>query len=128
MSNNTRIKILTLKNSVTFLVSVIMIIAGVYANHIFKDYGFFFYKVIPVFLSEIGIAGLIAMFLIYTIEKHNKDIERQELKEMTEAIHVNVLESIYKRYIPLRVFTEIDKCLFMAKRGFNFEVQRLTKL
>lgn len=113
--NESPIKVFTLKNTVIFLLSILFIIAGVYANYQFKNCSFFFSKVIPVLLSEVGVAGLIAIFLIYTIEKHNKDVERKEYKEMAEALHVNVLESIYKRYIPPRVFTEIDKCLFMAK-------------
>ena len=113
--NENTIKVFTLKNSFFLLCSILLIIIGVYAHYYFKDSEYFFLsKVVPVFLSEVGIAVIIAIFLIYTIEKHNKDIERQELKEITEQIHVNVLESIYKRYIPPKVFEEIDKCLLRA--------------
>lgn len=82
-----------------------------------------------ILLKEVGIAILIAVVLIMTIEKfsHKKkeiDLEEETEKNRLELIEkenqnkiflenctTNVLQSVYKRYIPESTFVEVERCL-----------------
>lgn len=69
----------------------------------------------PDVLKEIAFAVIIAVVLIYTIDKTNKEKHEQAAQELIEKININLFHAIYKRSIPPDVFGEVEKCLLHAK-------------
>jgi hypothetical protein len=62
-------------------------------------------------LHELGFAGLIAVILIFTIEAFNRERHQMSADSLLEKINGNLFRAIYKRYIPEKVFEEVEKCV-----------------
>lgn len=66
------------------------------------------------FTLELGIAGVIALILIFTVEKITKEEREEAVKAQIEDISKNLFHAIYGRYIPDSVFTEVERSLFSS--------------
>lgn len=91
------------------LVYFLMFLAGVLLIMIayqFIKEGIFFYLA-----KEVGFALIVAIFLVFTIEKFTREHHQAAADELMEKTHKNLFHAIYKRYIPERVFEEVEKSL-----------------
>ena len=86
-----------------FLVSLFLLTI----SHFLKEYPLF-----EALTLELGIAGIIALILIFTVERLTKEEREKATKGQTQEIAVNLFNAIFKRYIPDSVFTEVERCLF----------------
>lgn len=65
-------------------------------------------------LHEVGMALIIAVVLIYTIDGISKKKHETIAQEFTEKLNKDIFHAIYKRYIPSVVFEEIERCVLGA--------------
>lgn len=61
---------------------------------------------------ELGIAGIVAFILIFTIERLTKEERENATKKQIQSITKNLFHAIYGRYIPDSVFSEVERSLF----------------
>ena len=83
-----------------FLVGVLLLIV---AYNLIKE-GLFFYL-----CKEVGFALIVAIFLVFTIEKFTREHHQAAADELMQKTHKNLFHAIYKRYIPEKIFEEIEK-------------------
>lgn len=101
---------------ITILISCILIITGIWLSYTYSKHELLLVsKIIPVFISELGVAGLVAIILIATIEKFNAIRHKNHTQETIDLIQNNFFKAIFSRYIPEKVFGEVEECLFNAK-------------
>lgn len=74
----------------------------------------YFISVLTVFISEVGVAGVIALVLISSIEKFTKSKHQRSADKQIKAIKENLFYAIYQRHIPPEVFEEVERCLLMT--------------
>ena len=75
------------------------------------------------FLSkELGMALVIAIVLVFTIEKVTRRQHGQAADRLMAEINKDIFRSVYKRYIPPAVFDEVEKCL-LTKNVFRKRYQ-----
>lgn len=110
-----------------FVTSILFLVFGILLAKIWKDDpDFVFQKLIPLTVSELGVAGLIAIILISTIEKfsrkrHEEATEKmhEEFYTVTEEMHKeinnNVFRAVYKRNINEKILQEVERSLFNSK-------------
>lgn len=96
-----------------FSLSVLMI---VFSNYPFHGENLDLEKFIRHVVGEFGISGVIAIVIIFTIEKFNRDENRDENNGYKEAlindIKNNFIYAVYKRYIPEELLNEVENCVF----------------
>ena len=63
---------------------------------------------------ELGIAGIIALILIFTFEKVTKTEREEATEKQIQDITQNLFNAIFKRYIPDSVFSEVERSLFTS--------------
>lgn len=73
--------------------------------------GFVWSKLWPLLLKEAGIAMLIAIVLIYTIEGVSRKRHEDAVHEQLGSVNKSIFQAVYKRYIPEVVFQEVERCL-----------------
>lgn len=71
-------------------------------------------KLWATFIIEIGIAFIISLIVIFTIERFQRNHQNEFLEEITDQTNENVFRAIYKRFIPEAVFKEIEDSLLSA--------------
>lgn len=59
--------------------------------------------------KEVGFALVVSVVLIFTIERFTRERHQAAADELMETINKNLFYAIYKRYIPEKVFEEIEK-------------------
>ncbi len=76
------------------------------------------WPVLSPFFKELGVAGVIALILVFTIEKFTRQRHEKAANTLVEKINNNLFHAIYKRYIPEEVFSEVEKSL-LKNRDFS---------
>lgn len=107
-SGNAEPGLLTI-NVILSLVAVLILV--LYHNHVLTAWLMDPY---PIFLKELAFAVLIAITLIYTIEKANRASHERAADALIEKINIDLFHAIYKRAIPSAVFAEVEKCLLRS--------------
>lgn len=105
-----------------FLISIVFILLYV----IFKD----IWPVIAPLLKEIGTAGLIALVVIFSVERYSRNRHAKAADALVDRMNRNLFHAIYNRYIPEEVFVEVEKCLMhngVFRRGheINYTIQNI---
>jgi len=95
--------------NIRYIVLVIISIALLSISHTINESEF-----LRLLLLELGIAGIIALILIFTIEKITKEEREKATKSQIQDITENLFNAIFKRYIPDSVFSEVERCLFSS--------------
>lgn len=107
------------------LISALLLLAGIVLAYRWEADAAtnLFYKLFPIFVSELGIAGLVALIIIFTIEKFSRQRHLDAADRLMEDINSDLFHAIFKRYIPDPVFNEVEKCLFCSEvLRKNYEV------
>lgn len=91
----------------TLLAGVILL----FAHTIFHDETSLLLKL----AHELGIALIIAVVLIYTIDGISKKKHELVAQSFTEALNKDIFHAVYKRYIPSVVFEEVERCVLGSK-------------
>lgn len=63
---------------------------------------------------ELGFAGIVAIVLIFTIEKFTREKHQRAADDLLDQINQDLFKTIYKRYIPNSVFNEVEKCVMKS--------------
>ena len=100
---------------VIFVVSILFVAAGLLIKYLYKDADDFWSLMAPFFLSELGIAGIIALVIISTIEKFTKKRHEKAANKLISRMNINLFHAIYGRYIPSKIFEEVEKCLLNSR-------------
>ena len=118
------IKTQKLRYWILFLTSIIIISVGVFIEFFFHaSQDFFLRVVLPLIVSEIGIAIGIALVIIFTIERDSRAQHFRDSDEVIGKIADNVFRAIYKRYISEKVFTEVEQSfLYSSILRRNYEI------
>ena len=82
-------------------------------------------------LHELGFAGIIAVILIFTIEAFNRERHQISADTLLEKINTDLFRAIYKRYIPEKVFEEVEKCVmrcnvFRSDHALDYTIDTFT--
>jgi hypothetical protein len=94
----------------TFILGSIVSLLLSYGAHIFlKEWTF-----VEHLLRDLGMAGLIAMVLIYTVDRVSRERHENAAHDLMEKMNHNLFHAIYKRYIPPAVMEEVEKCLMKS--------------
>ena len=102
------------RNIYLTLGSLVFILLGIVAHDNAIEHSFFWGKLFPLFLSEVGIAGIIAVAIIVTIEQQSKEMERKDNESRLDMLGENVLKAVYKKNIQDSVFAVIEDCVLKA--------------
>ena len=98
------------------LLGGILIATGIWLTYKFKGESDIFYsKIVPFFVSELGIAVIIALIIIFTVERFSRNRHEEAAFELIKGINKNLFRAVYDRYIPDSVFKEVESCLLKAK-------------
>ena len=102
-----------------FLVGVLLLII---AYNVTKD-GFLYFL-----FKEVGFALIVAVFLVGTIERFSRERHEAAAKESVLEINRNLFYAIFKRYIPEKVFEEVEKSVmesnvFRTKHELDYTIQ-----
>jgi hypothetical protein len=97
-------------NLILLLVAVLVLV--LYHNHVLSSW---FIEPYPLLLKELAFAIVIAVILIYTIEKANRASHERAADALIGKINVDLFHAIYKRTIPPAVFAEVEKCLLRSR-------------
>ena len=102
MSENFLIKHYRVLYLLICLVSIILLVASHYwiPDNVFK-----------MLAHELGVAGIVAVILVFTIETFTRERHRLAADDLLASINKNLFHAIYKRYIPEPVFEEVEKCV-----------------
>src|SRR5690349_7633454 len=109
------------------LVSIGCILLSVYLHTIWSKEGddeHFFRHLIYLFISELGVAGIVALLIISTIEKFTRNKHEKAAKDQISTIKENLFYAIYRRHIPPEVFSEVERCLLLKdiiRRDYSIE-------
>ncbi len=108
---------------VFFLISVACL--GIYKTGFLPELAGFLFK-------EVGFAGLVALALVFSIEKFSRKQHEEAAHQLMESINNNIFKAIYHRYIPPSVFQEVEDCLLncdVVRKGYTIEytLSHLTK-
>lgn len=90
---------------VVFLISALLL----FFSHVIE------HKAWSLFIQELGFAGIIALILIFTIEKFSRARHQRAADNLVREINENLFHAIYERYIPAEAFAEVEKTLLKAK-------------
>ncbi len=96
------------------LVSAIFLLISVL---IYEDH-----KTVASFLKELSFAGFIALIVIFTVERFSKERHRLETESLVRDINKNLFHAIYSRYIPNKVFREVERLLLnvdVYRKGYS---------
>ena len=63
------------------------------------------------FMKELGIAGIVALLIIATIEQFTRSKHQKAADSLMDRIKTNLFYAIYHRHIPTEVFEEVERCL-----------------
>jgi len=66
------------------------------------------------FLKELGFAFVIAVIIIFTVEKFTRSRHEEAAHDLINDMNHSLFKAIFKRYIPETVFNEVEKCLIKA--------------
>lgn len=66
-------------------------------------------------IKELGMAMLIAICLVISIEAVTRQRHHQAAQKWQEDAHQNIFKAIFNRYIPEAVFAEVEECLLRNK-------------
>jgi hypothetical protein len=91
---------------VYFVVGAISLLLILVAELTHKDY-----EQVAAFCKELGMAGVIALIVIFTVESYTRKRHEKAANALIEKINSNLFHAIYHRHIPDEVFTEVEKCL-----------------
>jgi len=69
---------------------------------------------LSVMLKELGFALIIAIILIFTVERVSRKNHEEAADRLVEKINKNLFNAIYKRYIPNEVFAEVEAALLKS--------------
>ncbi len=69
------------------------------------------YPMVNLLIKEFGAAGLVAIFLIFTIERITRERHQRAADDLIERINTDIFRAIYKRRIPETVFVEFERLL-----------------
>ena len=101
---------LYLLGSLVFLGGGISIIQN-YGNH--SEYGTLI-KILGFLVSEIGIAGIVAIIIVLTIERYTRASHQRESQRLISTINRNIFYAVFQKYIPEEVFTEVKNALIKS--------------
>lgn len=81
-------------------------------------------------LKELGFALIVALFLVGTIEKFTRERHEAAAEATMNEINKNLFYAIFKRYIPEKVFEEVEKAVmesnvFRTAHQLNYTIERL---
>lgn len=68
----------------------------------------------PTFFKDLGIAGIVALIVILTVEKQSRDRHERAANTLVKRINENLFHAIYNRYVPEVVLAEVEKLLMKA--------------
>lgn len=69
---------------------------------------------LTIMLKELGFALIIAIILIFTVERVSRQKHEEAADRLVEKINKNLFNAIYKRYIPNEVFAEVEAALLKS--------------
>lgn len=69
------------------------------------------YPIANMLVKELGAAGLVAMFLVFTIERITRRRHQRAADELMEKINTDIFRAVYKRRVPEPVFVEFERLL-----------------
>lgn len=72
------------------------------------------YPIFSPFLRDLGMAGFIALIIIFTIEKFTRERNNAAADRLIEKINGNLFRAIYRRYVPDEVFVEVEESLMFS--------------
>lgn len=108
------------------LAYVLMLVVGVLlliiAYQMVKD-GFWYF-----IFKELGFALIVAVFLVGTIERFSRERHEAAAQESVASINRNLFYAIFKRYIPEKVFEEVENSVmeanvFRTKHELDYTIQ-----
>lgn len=100
---------------IIFVTSVVCILIGLILQMSHeKEPPTYWGHLFELFSSELGVAGLISLFIIGTIEKFTRSKHEAAADKLVDRIKTNLFYAIYQRHIPQEVFTEVERCLLTA--------------
>ena len=102
-----------------FAIGVVLLIT---AYHIFKE-GFWYYL-----FKETGFALVVAVILVGTIERFTRERHEAAAHATMEEINKNLFYAVFKRYIPEKVFEEVEKLVmeadvFRSKHKLDYTIE-----
>jgi len=72
-------------------------------------------KLLGELFKELGFAGVVAIVLVFTVEKFTRARHETAADELMDRINYNLFYAVYKRYIPEPVFAEVEKAVMRSK-------------
>jgi len=109
---------------VILVVSVLFVATGLVIKYSYKGADDFWSSMVPFFLSELGIAGIIALIIIFTIEQFTKKRHEKAANKLIRRMNKNLFHAIYDRYIPSKIFEEVENCLLncrVIRTGYSID-------
>lgn len=92
--------------AIIFLVAVLLVTGS--------HYQWWPVGVVTVLAKEIGFAAIVSLFLVGTIETFSRERHRLAAEELLMKINKDLFLAIYKRYVPEKVFEEVEKCVMLC--------------
>ncbi|SCY30997.1 hypothetical protein [Nitrosospira sp. Nsp13] len=109
------------------LISAGCIFLSVYLHTVWEgktDDDSFFRHLFLLFIAELGVAGVVALVIIVTIEKFTRAKHQRAAKHQIDLIKTDLFHAIYGRHIPPTVFHEVERCLLsknIFRKGYEID-------
>ena len=89
------------------------------------------YPELSFFVKELGFAGIIALIIIFTLEKFIREKHIFAAQNLIEKINLDLFHAIYTKHVPEKVFHEVEKCLlksdvYRKDHEINYTLQRVS--
>ena len=107
----------SLEKSVYIIVavtSVLLVAIGLIVKFSWKAPDNIWASITPFFLSELGIAGIVALIIIFTIDRFTRVRHENAANDLIRRMNKDLFHAIYNRYIPTSVFGEVEECLLKS--------------
>lgn len=73
------------------------------------------HKFVQISMIELGIAAIIALIIIFTIERFQRDHQNKFIEETIDTIAKNLFQATYKKFIPEDILKDFTECLSTSK-------------
>ncbi len=85
-----------------FLLGIALLVGSTYVTH----------ELVSHLLRDMGLAALVGLYLMWTLERLNKRRVQAEVQEYIESVGENFISTVYGRFLPPALFDVIRRSLF----------------
>lgn len=98
-------------NVIMGLFGIATLLLAAWMSEVLDVKGNLYLKVATIAVAELGVAIIIALLLILTIEHHTRKMQKKDSDLLNNRVNRNVFEAFLKRSIPEAVYDEVQDCM-----------------